>query len=323
MSEYYIPIFRRQIGDPTTDRDAYICTMSSGAMALDYHTLGKIQVWGGQLEKCQDDHVGGSDLYDLRTAWKRCHNQTLEIRSGQGWAGVKRALAEGRAVVIQGDYDQMGSYSCQASFLGGHAEVLIPSTTRWARVGDPLCRGFKDVPEKTMKAYAEKLASGVLFAVTAAHAPLEDEMGLTVYLTATKDSVPWDDFGTAKLTSGPILRVSDGAAVAMAGGTNLGTVQKGTWDGKAIYALNHSGQLHIVEASKATFAAMSPPSGPSDCTAEVAAATAPLKVEIGKLKDDLAECGDNAAALQVALDKAPLEERTRIANAERNRILNT
>jgi hypothetical protein len=36
----YMPIFRRQIGDPTTLLDRFICTFESGAMVLDWHRHG-------------------------------------------------------------------------------------------------------------------------------------------------------------------------------------------------------------------------------------------------------------------------------------------
>ncbi len=171
-----MPLFRRQIGDPTTTRDSYLCNMSSGAMALDYHTAGRIQVWGGELEARQPDHVGGTDLNDLAIAWAS-HGETLDIRSGQGWAGVRTALAEGRAVVLHGDYDQMGAATCQSSFRGDHAVLVLPG---WV-MGDPLCSGFKTMPEAVLRAYAQKLSATVRFAVSR---PQEDsEMYPVVTLT--------------------------------------------------------------------------------------------------------------------------------------------
>lgn len=168
VDNYYTPVFRKQIGDPTTTRDAFICTMESGAMGLDYHTLGKTQVWGGQLEQHQTDHVGGTDLYDLATAWKY-YGAVLTQGTG-GWAGVKAALAQGRAVMLQGDYDQIPyTYKCQKDFNDGHCICLIPDAFIWARTGDPLCSAFKNVPEDTIRAYAEKLNPHVQFAFSASH----------------------------------------------------------------------------------------------------------------------------------------------------------
>lgn len=163
---YYLPRFVPQIGDPTTTRDGFICTMSSGAMVLDYHTRGSLQLWGGELERHQNQHTGGTDLNDLALAWSYYH-QVLTIQSGFGWVAVKKALAEGRAVVLQGDYDRFtGANSCQKGFGDPHAIALIPSDTAWALVGDPLCKAFKVIPETTVRAYAEKLNSRVYFAVS-------------------------------------------------------------------------------------------------------------------------------------------------------------
>jgi hypothetical protein len=173
--EYYQPLMRPQIGDPTTTRDGFICTMESGAMGLDYHTLGEVQLWGGTLEQHQSDHVGGTDLDDLHDAWAWAGYE-LDRRSGQGWAGVKAALAEGRAVMLQGDYDQMGPYSCQAGFAGDHCIELNPSTVAWAKTFDPLCKGAKIIPEAVIRAYAEKLNPRVQFAVSAPHDPKEADM---------------------------------------------------------------------------------------------------------------------------------------------------
>lgn len=131
----------------------------------------------------------------------------------------------------------------------------------------------------------------------------EDEMGLAVYLTATKDANPWDDFGTAKFTSGSILRVSDGASVALSAGASLGTVQVGTLDGKDIVAFNHLGQLHVVDRSRVTFTPMAPPSGPSDCTEQVQKAVAAA-----------------VAAEQTKCDARVAQAKTEAAKAEQGRI---
>lgn len=169
--------FRPQLKDPTTTLDSYLCTMESAAMALDYQTGGVVSKWGGELvpycglsaaqikgQAPRADgklHVG-TNLENAKLAWAH-FGETLEIRTGQGWAGVVAALNEGRGVILQGDYDQMGAYSCQSSFLGDHAIFIAGS---FAAVGDPLCKGFRPVPEATLRAYATKLAPTVYFAVT-------------------------------------------------------------------------------------------------------------------------------------------------------------
>lgn len=172
---YYLPRFRNQIGDPTTTRDAFLCTMSSGAMCLDYHTRGRISVWGGTLERHQNDHSGGTDLSDLGVAW-RWYGQELMWGMTSGWAGLKAALSQGRSIVLQGDYDRFtGSNSCQLSYRGPHAIALFPSDTAWAIVGDPLCNTFKTIAEPVVRAYAEKLNPRVQWAMSRAQPQLEPQ----------------------------------------------------------------------------------------------------------------------------------------------------
>lgn len=156
----YRPKFRPQYPDPTTTLDWSNCTMSSGAMALDFHTQGRVQMWGGQLRKLQSDQTGGTDIGDLKVAWSRL-GYTLTDRRGKTWADLIVDLKSGRGVVLQGDYDVFtGGDTCQSSFDGDHAIYLNPeffeSNTQIA-VADPLCKGFKRISAKALRAYAEKL----------------------------------------------------------------------------------------------------------------------------------------------------------------------
>lgn len=179
----YTPIFRPQYPDPTTTQDWTNCTMSSGAMALDRHTLGKTQVWGGELRKHQSDQVGGTDLYDVRQAWTH-YGQALDIRSGQGWAGVLLALKEGRGVIIQytrGFIPSAYRAGVDPSFTGGHAAYIngiLPNGN--LDYADPLAgdNGFIELPPEYMKRAAEAMFSGVRFAVT--RITKEDELHAVV-----------------------------------------------------------------------------------------------------------------------------------------------
>lgn len=168
----YMPIFRRQIGDPTTSLDSYICTMESGAMVLDWHTRGAIQVWGGELVqwcgRSEASIVGtGTNLGNVQTAWRHW-DQYLEIRSGAGWAGVYAALLEGRAVILQGDYGEFNlSERCQDNFVDNHAIAVFPyQISDRLLVGDPICHDYHGVKISSLQAYAEALSPGVLFAVS-------------------------------------------------------------------------------------------------------------------------------------------------------------
>lgn len=228
---YYQPIFRNQIGDPTTTRDGFICTMSSGAMVLDYHTHGAIQVWGGDLERHQNDHVGGTDLYDLALAWK-WYGQTLTQGTG-GWAGVKSALGGGKAVVLQGDYDPfIGADSCQAGFDDPHAIALIPSTTAWALVGDPLCRSYKVIAEAKVRAYAEKLNPRVQWAASRAQ-PQSVAVGMTLYIA------PYTKLLVARISPAGCIAGWDTVqwgAKASSAPCNAPVIKKGCISGSALVA---------------------------------------------------------------------------------------
>jgi hypothetical protein len=169
---YYRPKFRQQKpsvdpkepwrGESNAKGDEHAwnnCTMTSGAMALDYQTKGAKQLWGGDLRHAQSDLSGGTDLSDLKQAWAR-KGQTLLIRSGQGWAGVIASLREGRAVVIQGTGDTPGS----GTYKGPHAAIWLPDRA-W---GDPLANKWQRVDNGDIRRWAERLNSRIQFAVTRA-----------------------------------------------------------------------------------------------------------------------------------------------------------
>lgn len=135
------------------------CTMTSGAMALDYHTRGRKRLWGGSLRHKQSDLSGGTDLGDLKVAWSKVgRGYALDIRSGSGKAGVRKALKEGRACVIQGVGDTPG----RGTYRGPHAVVLLPDLT----LGDPLASGWQKGDLEQVLAWAARLNSGIQFAVT-------------------------------------------------------------------------------------------------------------------------------------------------------------
>lgn len=162
----YRPIFRKQIGDPTTGWDSFICTMESGAMALDYHTRGAVQVWGGQLlatlHLSELQIKDGTNFDDLARAWAN-YGRTLDDRRGGSWQDVLRCLQEGRAVIAQGDYDQFTlATRCQDNFIGNHAVLILPEKNggSWL-VADPLCSDFKWVPEYEINRYLTKLSVSI------------------------------------------------------------------------------------------------------------------------------------------------------------------
>lgn len=163
----YRPKFRPQYPDPTTTRDWSNCTMASAAMALDFHTQGKVQKWGGELRKAYDPlgkDPDGTNLDNVVTAWSRL-GYTFTKRSGKAWADCLADLKAGRGVVLQGDYDALtATEKCQDSFNGNHAIYLNPEFFDGGdtiAVADPLCGGFHRIKVTSLKAYAEKLGRAV------------------------------------------------------------------------------------------------------------------------------------------------------------------
>ena len=140
------------------------CTAVSAALAYAYQVQDKSGPQGGDMRHHQDDQSGGTDLYDMRTAWDRYGNQTLTIKTGAGWGAVKTAHNEGRAIVIQGEGNVPGS----ESFDGGHACVIAPETHsdgRWL-FGDPLADGWQWIKPSDIETWAERLSSSIYFAVS-------------------------------------------------------------------------------------------------------------------------------------------------------------
>lgn len=169
---YYRPRFRQQ--NPAVDpREPWPgesaargqehgwnnCTMTSGAMGLDFHTAGARQLWGGDMRHRQSDLVGGTDLSDLQRAWAKL-GYTLTIRSGSGWAGVIAAHREGRAIICQGRGNVPGS----STYTGGHAAIWLPD----GAFGDPLANRWQSVSTSSIRQWMERLNPRCQFAVTRA-----------------------------------------------------------------------------------------------------------------------------------------------------------
>jgi hypothetical protein len=163
-----LPQFRRQIGDPTTSLDSFICTLESGAMALDFTTGGQVSVWGGQLipycGRKPSEIVGkGTNLQNVDLAWHH-YGQDLDIRDGP-YEEVVKTLKAGDAVVAQGWYDALPSIDrCSKTFETGHAVYVHPAFNgdkSSVLVGDPLCAGYRYMRLSSLRAYMEELARKV------------------------------------------------------------------------------------------------------------------------------------------------------------------
>jgi hypothetical protein len=164
----YRPAFRSQFGDSSESHtsphsEGSNCTMAAAAMGLDYHTTGGDKRGPGNMRHAQGDQDGGTDLYDAAEAWAH-YGESLSIRSGQGWAKVLEALRAGRGVILQGT----GGVASCGDYTGGHAIYVAPeaSGSRWLK-GDPECSGWEWTEALDLERFAERLSSGVYFAVTA------------------------------------------------------------------------------------------------------------------------------------------------------------
>lgn len=162
------PRFKKQIGDPTTNLDPYICTLESGAMGLDVLTGGRIDVWGGNLVPyCGRSPYAitklGTNLGNVQLAWKHW-GKTLDRRRGYTWNNALADLKNGYWVIIQGDYDQFSLFTrCQDDFRGDHAVLAGPEFLKSGSIlmADPLCSTFKYVSQVELRNYANKLGKKI------------------------------------------------------------------------------------------------------------------------------------------------------------------
>ena len=145
-----------------------------------------------------------------------------------------------------------------------------------------------------------------------------DTVGLTINLAVTHDTNPFDALGTATANAvTTATKVADGSKVSVAAGLSLGVVQKGTMVTTNIVALNYAGEVVVLPLSAVTFPPL--PAPVTDCTAAVAAATAPLKAELATVKTALSQADAERVKVLDALDDAN-EATAAAARVERERI---
>jgi hypothetical protein len=163
MAVIYRPRHQRQINgfDPYGPVN---CTAYSAAIALDRATLGGCTATGKQVREASSEPIPspgspGLNLDQVETVARKWH-VVLDARMGT-FADALAALAAGRGVVLQGDYDQMGAYSAQPSFKGDHAMFLnnIGGTGTRILTYDPLHTEYRYIPTAVLKRYAEKHAA--------------------------------------------------------------------------------------------------------------------------------------------------------------------
>jgi len=197
----YRPDFEKQWGDPTTTLDWVNCTMAAGAMALDFDTLGHVDVEPGVLRSHSGDFSGGTSLNSpgLSRAWAY-YGQVLHVQTGDDWASVITALRAYKGVVLQGVYGALPkayrSPLNSLGFVGPHAVYLNPEfqDDGDALMGDPLNDKYVWVPQSALRSFAAALgaaelgsASKLFFATSDSHEPVvTDPVGYahTVQVTA-------------------------------------------------------------------------------------------------------------------------------------------
>ena len=157
------------------------CTWTAGANGIE-DTSGGVNHpdpdrLHARLAKGEETSPGtpGWSLPDLEKATHRfavakgkpgltCVNRTTSgFLGAYGMAGIRKALNNGRYVVLQGDSDRFGNNTCSGAFDGDHAIGVSPKTRvvdgkrqRW--INDGICKAGRWEYESILFAYAKKLA---------------------------------------------------------------------------------------------------------------------------------------------------------------------
>jgi hypothetical protein len=123
MSSPHRPRFKAQLNDPTSTLDGLNCTPTSGAMAADRHTLGRVNVYGGQVRAKTGDTSGGTNLRQVAAALSTGWGVVLDVRTPTSIATFDDHLHDGRGAILQGASSATRGTRYQASetFGGNHA----------------------------------------------------------------------------------------------------------------------------------------------------------------------------------------------------------
>lgn len=183
MSDYYTGPHQSQYGAGQSQltRSAG-CTWTAGANGVDDTSGGKRKPTPdrlhSELPKSLETNPGtpGWSLPDLERATYNfakqvgdmtlvCVNRTtIGFLQAYGWAGIKKAWANGRYVVIQGDSDRFGNNTCSGKFDGDHAIGVSPKTRlasdgrRQHWINDGICPNGRWEYDAIILSYAKKLA---------------------------------------------------------------------------------------------------------------------------------------------------------------------
>lgn len=164
MAVIYRPKHQKQINSGDVNGGVN-CTPVSTAIAIDRATLGGCMVTGKYIRAHSDEPNPdpGSPGLNIGQVCDVAQDMGVRIIAEHSTTFAKplARLAENRGIVLAGDYDQMGAFSCQANFLKLHAiyvnNLNTPKTS--LLVYDPLCQKYRYIPIDVIERYAEKYAT--------------------------------------------------------------------------------------------------------------------------------------------------------------------
>lgn len=133
----YIPRFKKQL-DGTTYAGLN-CTCASAAMAADYDSCGKIQIYPYQVRRWTGDTSGGTTLAQVDKALNTYESVDLEVYYKLAWTDFVAKINAGRGAILQGWYAPIRDSRFRGSetFGGNHAIFIPPG---WGAM-DPLADG--------------------------------------------------------------------------------------------------------------------------------------------------------------------------------------
>ena len=169
-----------QAGASTATRRAG-CTWASVANGIDASTGGRLRPTPDQvhalLPNAEETNPAtpGWSIPDAVRAASRM-GITLADLTGEGFESALSFLAQGHAILLQGDSDQFDGTSCSGAYDGDHCIHVHPRSkleggVRWQWVNDPICSTGRWERVSVLRRYAEKLHATVRFAVFTERVP--------------------------------------------------------------------------------------------------------------------------------------------------------
>lgn len=121
----YLPDFEKQLdGTPLGGSN---CTCASGAMAADYHTLGRVKPSSSSVRTWTGDTSGGTNLAQVDYALRSRVNVDLDVRYRYPWADFIRRITAGEGAILQGWYAPIRATRFRGSeTFGGNHAIFVP-----------------------------------------------------------------------------------------------------------------------------------------------------------------------------------------------------